>query len=254
MTIVPASIRNRNPGAQYPGRSARKFGSSSFEKLTSQDGVHKIATFPSHVQGGAALFDLLNRSYVGMTIEKAITKWCGDFYVSTYLKVLEDKGGVKRSDPLTKDMLRDPSVGIPLARAMAWQEAGRDYPMSDEEWAQAHTCAFTESVAPAFSPANDVPSPKAGTRLAKALDPVLTAFKISAPLGGGVGLAATLPTVPTVPVQVTDSIANLSAWQGVAGQFKGIVAAMMAAPLTFGGIAMVCVTLWFAPKLGGSHD
>jgi hypothetical protein len=201
MSIVPASIRNRNPGAQYPGKSAKKFGSSSFETLTSRDGVHKIATFRSHIQGGSALFDLLDARYTGMTIEKAITKWCGAFYVSTYIKVLEDKGGIKRTDILTKDLLRDPEKAIPLARAMALQEAGRDYPMTGEEWQQAHACAFVEPIAPAFSADNDVPSPKAEMRTAKAMATVTKA---------GAGISAVAAGVATDPAALT---AKLSAYK-----------------------------------------
>ena len=36
--MIPASIRNNNPGAMYPGKSAKKFGSSTFETLKSKDG------------------------------------------------------------------------------------------------------------------------------------------------------------------------------------------------------------------------
>jgi hypothetical protein len=203
MSIVPASIRNRNAGAQYPGKSAKKFGSSSFETLTSRDGVHKIATFPSHVQGASAMFDLLDQRYTGMTVEKAITKWCGAFYVSTYIKVLEDKGGVKRSDILTKDLLRDPEKAIPLARAMALQEAGRDYPMTGEEWQQAHACAFVEPIAPAFSADNDVPSPKAEMRTAAIV------AKVKKVIAGGSGVGA-LGAVATDPAALT---AKLSAYK-----------------------------------------
>lgn len=214
--IVPASIRNRNPGACYPGPSSRKFGSNSFEKLVSKDGVHKIATFRSDIQGAAAMFDLLNARYTGMTVEKAITKWCGAFYVSTYIKVLEEKGGIKRTDLLTKDLLRDPSKAIPLARAMAWQECGRDYPMTDEQWTQAHACAFLEPIAPAFSADNDVPSPKAEMRTAAF---VAKAKKV---IAGGSGVGA-LGAVATDPAGIT---AKLSAYQSLAKITAEITAAL----------------------------
>lgn len=42
------------------------------------------------------------------------------------------------NDVLTSDALADPAKAIPLARAMARFEAGRDYPMSDEQWQRAH--------------------------------------------------------------------------------------------------------------------
>lgn len=165
MALIPASIRNRNPGAQYPGTSSRKFGSVAYETLTSKDGVHKIATFPTHVHGVAALFDLLERSYTGMTIQAAITKWCGAYYVNTYIKVLEDKAGVKASDTLTKELLRDETKAIALGTAMAFQEAGREYPLDEAGWQQGHAMAFAGgSTAPEFRPDNDVPSPKPETR------------------------------------------------------------------------------------------
>lgn len=190
--ITPASIRNNNPGAMYPGKSAKKFGSTSFEVLKSKDGVHKIATFPTPIHGAAAQFDLLSRSYCGMPLEKAITKWCGAFYVSTYLKVLEENGGIKRTDILTKERLADPEIGIPLAQAMALQEAGRNYPLDDDGWKQAHAMAFGgESVAPGFAPDNDVPTPKRETRIAEAVN---TAIKYGAPTVATTGGAVAVTT------------------------------------------------------------
>lgn len=230
--IVPASIRNKNPGAQYPGKSAKKFGSNSFEKLVSKDGVHKIATFPSDIQGAAAMFDLLENGrdplgklrYRNQPIEKAIATWCGAFYVSTYIKVLEEKGGVKRTNLLTKDLLRDPSKAIPLARAMAWQEAGRDYPMTDEQWAQAHACAFLEPIAPAFSADNDVPSPKAEMRTAKAMATFTKA---------GAGISAVAATVTTDPAAVT---AKLSAYKELTAVLTSFGPWMAAALMGIGAV------------------
>lgn len=215
--IIPASIRNRNPGAQYPGPSAKKFGGKTYETLKSRDGVHKIATFPSDIQGAAAMFDLLAAKYTGMPVEKAITKWCGAFYVSTYIKVLEEKGGIKRTDTLTKDLLRDPAKAIPLCQAMAWQEAGRDYPMTEEQWRQAHACAFETPVAPAFSPDNDVPSPKPETRTAAKVQAAVDVLKVAAPVAGVGGVAVNQATtspapppkkiaIPKPPAETTEAI------------------------------------------------
>lgn len=207
--MIPASIRNHNPGAMYPGTSSKKFGSSSYETLRSKDGVHKIATFPSPIQGAAAMLDLLDRSYRGLTIERAIARWCGGFYVSTYLKVLE-AAGVTRSTVLTYDLLRDPAKVLPLVKAMALQEAGREFPLSDEEWARAHVCAFAESVAPAFSPDNDVPSPKPETRRME------TVKRWSWPLGLGAG-GITIPQLPAPP-----DLSAWSGWQAVIDQGRGL--------------------------------
>ena len=63
--MKPASIRYNNPGAQYPGPSARRFGSVGTEII---GGGHKIAVFDDPVKGAAAQFDLLNRGYAGMTL------------------------------------------------------------------------------------------------------------------------------------------------------------------------------------------
>lgn len=142
---LPASIRNKNPGAMYPGAASRKFGSTSFQVLKSRDGTHKIATFPTDIQGAAAQFYLLgSTSYADgkRTVRQAIEKWCGGFYVSTYLRVLEEQAGVSRDAVLTRAMICNPDIAIPLARAMAWQEAGRDYPLEDDGWRQAHALAI----------------------------------------------------------------------------------------------------------------
>jgi hypothetical protein len=263
MAIIPASIRNKNPGAAYPGPSSRKFGSSSFETLRSKDGVHKIATFPSHIQGAAAMFHLLDTGrnplgvlrYRNQTVQAAITTWCGKFYIGTYIKVLEDKAGVKRTDMITSELLRDPAKAIPLAQAMAWQEAGRDYPLTEAEWSQAHACAFLEPVAPAFSPANDVPSPKAEMRTAQTIQTVVQGLGLASVVGGGTTVALTpAPTLPPVPAAVTNSLANANAWQGVADQVLAFKSTIVAAPLTFATIAAVCVLIWFVPKFGGSQS
>lgn len=238
--IIPASIRNRNPGAQYPGKSAKKFGGKTYETLKSQDGVHKIATFPSDIQGAAAMFDLLASSYCGMPVEKAIAKWCGAFYVSTYIKVLEEKGGVKRSDLLTKALLADPSKAIPLARAMAWQEAGRDYPMTDAEWLQAHECAFRQQVAPAFSHENDVPSPKAELRQAET---VATVAKVATVV------TATGSTVASVTMPPTAVIDAANAWKGFSAQVLEFGAFAVSSPKSIAVIVIAGAAVWLGPKI-----
>jgi len=222
MTITPASIRTNNPGAMYPGPSASKFGSTSFEVLRSNDGKHKIAKFPSPVHGAAAQFDLLMHGkdplgryrYRGKTIREAITTWCGGFYSTTYLKVLEEKGGIKATDRLTEQLLLNPDVTIPLARAMAWQEAGRDFPIDEASWRDAHAMALGNAKAPGFSPDNDVPSPKPETRLAR----VATKVKVVATGVGtsAVGVVATTG-VPPPPEVITQTVSNVSAWKSIIG-------------------------------------
>jgi len=233
--MIPASIRNRNPGAMYPGPSAKKFGATTFETLRSRDGVHKIATFPTDHHGAAAMFDLLAARYTGMPIEAAIKKWCGGFYASTYIKVLEAKGGVSASDPLTLAMIRDPQTAIPLARAMAWQEAGKDYPLDDAGWLEAHGMAFAGAVAPEFSPKNDVPSPKAETRRAETVKTVGTATGL---LGGaGAVVGSWVDGMSNAAKQVATYVTDLAPVKAVIVEAGGNARALTLGVIVFGVVA-----------------
>jgi len=131
----PASVRYNNPGAMYPGPASAKHGATGVETI---GGGHKIAVFPDAVSGAAAQFELLSSNYAGMTVADAIKKWSGGNSVGTYLQVLKRDAGIDGATVLTKEMIADPAVAIPLAKAMATQEAGKPYPMSDAHWAAAH--------------------------------------------------------------------------------------------------------------------
>src|SRR5215475_14895331 len=109
----PATFRYNNPGAQYPSAEAARFGQTGFGII---GGGHKIARFPSPVNGAAANFDLLYRNYTGMTIGAAGTKWTGAYGF-----------GVPGYDPnsmLTRAMLDDVSQAIALLKAIANRESG----------------------------------------------------------------------------------------------------------------------------------
>jgi len=230
---LPASIRNKNPGAQYPGKSAKKFGSTSHEVLMSKDGRHLIATFPTHVQGAAAMFDLLaSKGYTGRKIQDAITKWCGGFYVSTYIKVLESQGGVSRNTILTRELLENnPDAAVALCKAMAVQEAGREYPMTDAEWRQAHAMAFpdaepAEEKAPdTFSPDNDLPSPKPTTRV---IETAKRSRTIQAVLLSALGaLVSAFNEVIAVALDASAKVSEWSSITGTYGMIKGLGLALV---------------------------
>jgi hypothetical protein len=143
-----ASIRYNNPGAMWPGPSSRKFGAVGAKGLN--DGLgqgNKIAIFDDAIDGAAALFDLLDRVYTGMTVQAAIAKWSGGNWVSSYLSVLRDKGGIAPDEMITREKLRNSEWAIRFARAMAWHEAGKEYPLTDAEWNLAHQQAFSYAVA-----------------------------------------------------------------------------------------------------------
>ena len=213
MAITPASIRNNNPGAQEPGPSSRKFGSTSFELLKwtykGKPATNKIATFPTNHHGAAAMFHLLmhGRSKVGVLqyrnkpIQDAIATWCGGYYAGAYAKALEAHGGVKASDKLTAELLQSPEFAIPLCKAMARVEAGRDFPLDDDGWQEAHGMAVGGSVAPEFSPDNDVPSPGPNARLKAAINDKKEAITlgITAVAAGGKAMVDSQPEAPAKP-------------------------------------------------------
>lgn len=125
--LGPASIRYHNPGAQYPSREAARFGQLGYGVI---GGGHKIAAFPHPVNGAACNLDLLRRRYVGLKIGEAGTKWTG-----------ANGFGVPGYDPaaeLTAEMVDDPEQAIPLMKAIARREAGRDSPLTDAQWRAAH--------------------------------------------------------------------------------------------------------------------
>lgn len=136
--MVPASIRYRNAGAMYPGPSSRRFGAIETHTI---GGGHSIAEFPDHVSGAAALFDLLRRRYVGLTLRDALTKWSGGNGIESYVAIVSKRTGLKATDKLSRAYLDDPGKAIPFAKAMARQEAGREYPMTDAEWFEAYALA-----------------------------------------------------------------------------------------------------------------
>lgn len=138
----PASIRYNNPGAQYPGKSARKHGTIGTKTI---GGGHLIAVFDDAIDGGAALFDLLDRVYTGMTVKAAIAKWSGGNHVGTYLAVMQRRG-IDPDTMISKEKLRDPEWALMFAKAMAWHEAGQDYPLTDDDWRMAHRQAFFDVV------------------------------------------------------------------------------------------------------------
>jgi lysozyme len=85
-----------------------------------------------------------------------------------------------------------------------------------------------------------------------------TAATVATTATTAVAVAAQVPTLPAVPTSITGSLTNASAWQGVADQIVAFKTTIIAAPLTFTVIAIVCGALWFLPnlaaKLGGNQS
>lgn len=140
-----ASVRNNNPGAQYPGPVATQFGATRSENLT--DG-NQIASFPTPVHGAAAQFALLDKSYVGQPLSAAIGKWSGHNNAAAYVASIAKETGLTPDTVITPELLRGPQ-GIALAKAMAKVETGRPFPMADAQWQQAQAAAFAGQPLPA---------------------------------------------------------------------------------------------------------
>lgn len=244
--MTPASIRNNNPGACEPGPSSRKFGSTAFETLRwkGPDGkprTNRIATFPTPQHGAAAQFHLLasSRHYCGQPIAKAVTTWCGGYSAGTYASVLKTRAGVDGGTVLTRELLADPAFAVPLAKAMAFQEAGRAFPLDDDGWVQGHAMAFGDGLAPAPSPDNDVPSQKPEAR---AREITATVTKI----GGAI-------SVPAVPAAYTTAVDNAQGWQGLGDQIAGLFKWAIASPLAL-VILIATAALLALPKLLGDRS
>lgn len=244
--MIPASIRNRNPGAIEPGYASKKFGSTRHEVLRwkGPDGKpreNRIATFPTPEHGAAAQMHLLatGKHYRNKPIRQAIATWCGGYSTNTYAKVLQAKAGVTPETKLTPDLLADPAFTVPLCRAMAWQEAGRDFPMDEAGWQRAHEMAFGDGYAPAPTEVNDVPFPKPE---AKAREAVATATKVGTAVAAAGG-AATAVTSSDAITKATETIATA---KGLGEAVDGAAKFAVASPIMV-LIAVLCgvaVLLW----------
>jgi len=136
---VPATIRTNNPGAMWPGPSSKKFGSTTFDTI---GGGNKIAIFDNPVSGAAAQFDLLARSYTGMTLKAAMKKWTGGNSPDAEMAMVRKYADIGPDTVLTRAFLQNPLMAIPFAKGMAENETGKPFPLSDDDWMKAHTMAF----------------------------------------------------------------------------------------------------------------
>lgn len=144
MAVIPASIRYNNPGAQWDGKVAKKWGSTQTVTLADGQSNH-IAVFPTAVQGASAQFDLWKTSYCNLTLDGAIRKWSGGNSSPQYMAFLVKQTGIQSTDRITTALLSS-GKGLALMKAQAQWEAGKAYPMTDGQWAQAQSKVFKPSV------------------------------------------------------------------------------------------------------------
>lgn len=178
----PVSIRTKNPGAMWPGSVSRKFGSTEHEDL--RDG-NKAAIFPTFTQGAAAQFYLWAHSYSGLTLQSAIYKWSGHNSSSAYADFLSKHiPGLSMGDVITNEFLAGPK-GLAFMKAQSQWEAGRPYPMSDDQWARAQVLAFgTGQEATPQPVADNLDEPDEGVTLSADAVKPLTQSKT---MWGGIG-------------------------------------------------------------------
>ena len=178
--MTSATIRYLNPGAMYPGPSAKRFGSTEYGVI---GGGHKIAKFPDPVSGAAAQFDLLKNSYAGMPLANLLKKWSGGNSSGPYANYVASKLGIDPNMKITGQMLQDPNFAVKFAQAKSQWETGGKYPLDEAGWRKAHGMVYGGSAVPDGSfrpdgassvPASSVPAgtPTPGSfRAAQEVDP-----------------------------------------------------------------------------------
>ncbi len=153
---VVASFRYNNPGAQYPSSEAARFGQTGYGII---GGGHKIARFPSPVNGAASNFELLHRAYTGLSIGAAGKKWTGSHGFGI--------PGYNSADTLTKTMVDDPKTAIPLMKAIAHRESGKGNNLSEHQWQLAHRMFRLGSADKLLAELGKQPDPTAGNEVAE---------------------------------------------------------------------------------------
>ena len=157
--MEPVSIRTKNPGAMWPGSVSKRFGSTEWIPCA---GDNKCAVFPTFEQGAAAQFYLWATKYSNMTLSAAIYKWSGHNSSDAYAKFLSARiPGLTMNDKITDAFLSGPR-GLAFMKAQAQWEAGKPYPMTDEQWRKGQAIAFGAPVYVPPPPDIEPPIPAPG--------------------------------------------------------------------------------------------
>jgi hypothetical protein len=141
---IPAAIRNKNPGAMWPGTIATKWGSRSYETLNDGQG-NKIATFPTWVQGVAAQLDMWRTSakYRNKAFKDAIHIWDGGNNTPSYIAYVLARVPGMTADTIMNDAFWNSAMGFQFLKAQAGHEAGQQMPITDAEWMEGQHLAFS---------------------------------------------------------------------------------------------------------------
>lgn len=145
----------------WPGSVATRFGSTEWWPCA---GNNKIAVFPTFEQGIAAQFYLWATKYSGMPLRDAIYKWSGHNSSPQYADFLS-----KRIPGITMDTVLSPEFfhsedGWKFMKAQSQWEAGKPYPVTDEQWQAGQALAFGDLPIPAAVKPTPKPKPKSKPR------------------------------------------------------------------------------------------
>lgn len=148
MVHIPASIRNKNPGAMWPGAIATKWGSKHFENLN--DGLgqgNKIATFDNWVDGICAQLDLwrTSKNYKNKRFADAIAIWSGHNNVPSYIAYVKARVPGITEDTIMDDGFWSGPMGVAFLKAQSGHEAGQTIPAPVEDWMEAQRRVFAAS-------------------------------------------------------------------------------------------------------------
>jgi hypothetical protein len=148
MVHVPASIRDKNPGAMWGHNPvAAKWGAIGTEEL--HDGLgqgNNAAIFPTYVAGICAQIDLWrSRRYRNRRFEDAIAEWSGGNNVGSYVHFVLTRVPEMTRDTRINDAFLNSPTGIKFLKAQAWHEAGEPYPAPDADWLEAQRVVFSST-------------------------------------------------------------------------------------------------------------
>lgn len=143
MARIPASIRNKNPGAMWPGAIATKWGSKHYETLNDGQG-NKIATFDNWVDGICAQLDLwrTSKNYKNKRFADAIAIWSGHNNVSSYVAYVKARVPGITESTIMDDTFWNGPMGLAFLKAQSGHEAGQAIPAPTEDWVEAQRRVF----------------------------------------------------------------------------------------------------------------
>jgi hypothetical protein len=148
---IPAAIQFMNPGAMWPGAIATKWGSTKWQYLSDGTGQggngkgNKIAIFDNWVDGICAQLDLwrTSKNYRNKRFADAIRVWSGGNNVPAYIAHVTRLIPSMTADTVMNDAFWRSPDGLRFLQVQAAHEAGRKFPVSQDDWMKAQKRAMS---------------------------------------------------------------------------------------------------------------